>query len=142
MKTIQQIKGDQTEKLIAIECFKKNGYWAYITPKKVNGQPVDIIALKNNIIWLVDAKHIREGEKSFPFSRIEPNQIDSLNYAKQKGLKNIGFVICQDNLNAVFSPLFLSFDKLIDFMEKGLKSIKIELLEDFMEVLYACENKQ
>ena len=133
MKSKQQIEGDNTEAIIA-KTFKSKGYWAYITPKKTNGQPVDIIAMKGNVNWLVDAKHLEETKKSFPFSRIEPNQIDSLTYAKQKsGIKNLGFVIGQENNG--FKLFFLSFDKLIDLMKNDVKSIKISELEDFVELL-------
>ena len=136
MKTKQQIVGDVSEKEIATDCFRKNGYWAYITAKKINGQPVDIIAMKNNINWLVDAKHLDESKKSFPFYRIEPNQIDTLNFAKKKGLKNLGFVICQGSVeNNDYKTFFLPFDKLIELMQNNANSVKLCDLEDFMEVL-------
>lgn len=118
--------------------FKNNGYWAKIFPKKVSGQPVDIIAIKNKINWLVDAKHLREESKSFPFSRIEANQKDALRYAKEFAhIENLGFVICcGEDLTRGF---FLSYDKLVELEEKGFKSVKISELEDFQEVLDKCE---
>ena len=42
-KSIQNIVGDSTEQFIA-NFLRENGYWAYILPKKVGGQPFDIIA--------------------------------------------------------------------------------------------------
>lgn len=133
MKSKQQIEGDKTEAIIA-KVFKEKGYWAYITPRKVNGQPVDIIAMKDGVNWLVDAKHLEENKKSFPFSRVEANQIDSLTYAQQNnGIKNTGFVIGQENDG--FKLFFLPFDKLIELMKNDVKSVKISDLEDFLEVL-------
>ena len=125
--------GNEAEDYIA-KFFKSKGYWAYITPKKFNGQPIDIIAIKGQDAWLVDAKHLRKEDKSFPFSRIEPNQRNSMEYAKKfANITNVGFCICWDICpEKVF---FLSYDKLIEIEEKGRKSAKIEELEDFACIL-------
>ena len=132
-KSKQLNVGNETEEYIA-KFFKSKGYWAYITPKKFNGQPVDIIAGKDNILWLVDAKHLRKEDKSFPFSRIEPNQRNSMKYAKDfANNQNLGFCICWDIYpEKVF---FLHYDKLIELEEKERKSAKLEELEDFECVL-------
>lgn len=142
--------GNESEKIVAL-FYKRKGYWAYILPKKVNGQPVDIIAMKENINWFVDAKHLIAEKKSFPFSRIEPNQKDSMQYAKNFAkIKNIGFVIVVglEQLeridlkaieNGLINAFFLPYDKLIELEEKGFKSVKIEELESFQEVLDECE---
>ena len=115
--------------------FNEFGYWAHILQKKQSGQPVDIVAIKGNDndclcdTWLIDAKHLRTGEKSFPFSRIEPNQIDSLTFAKNFAkIKNIGFVICHDDFEGKF--FYLSFDKVLEIEKSGRKSAKISELED------------
>ena len=125
--------GNETEDYIA-KFFKSKGYWAYITPKKFNGQPIDIIAIKESNAWLVDAKHLRKEDKSFPFSRIEPNQRNSMEYAKKFAkVENIGFCICWDICPG--KVFFLHYDKLIEYEEKGRKSAKLEELEDFECVL-------
>jgi Holliday junction resolvase-like predicted endonuclease len=125
--------GNEAEKEVA-EFFKKKGYWAYITPKKFNGQPVDIIAGKDNILWLVDAKHLRKQDKSFDFSRIESNQRSTMKYAKEyANNQNVGFCVCWENCpEKIF---FLHYDKLIEIEEKGRKSAKFEEMEDFECVL-------
>lgn len=128
--------GDETEIAIG-KIFQKNGYWCHIFQKKVSGQPVDIIAIKENINWLIDAKHLEENKKSFPFSRIEMNQIESLTYAKEyAGIKRLGFAICVGNDHT--RAFFLPFDYFMEMYQNGLKSVKISLLEDLQEVLDKC----
>lgn len=125
--------GNETEQEVA-KFFKSKGFWSYITPKKVSGQPVDIIAIKNNENWLVDAKHLDMKKKSFPFSRIEANQVDSLTYARKfAGIKNVGFVICLENDYSKF--FYLSYDKYLEIEQNGRKSAKIEELEDLGDLL-------
>ena len=133
-KSKQLELGNETEEEVA-KFFKKNGFWSYITPKKVSGQPVDIIAIKDNVSWLVDAKHLSIKDKSsFPFSRIEANQVDSLTYARNfSGVKNLGFVICLENDYSKF--FFLSYDKYLEIEQSGRKSAKISELQDLAELI-------
>ena len=133
-KSKQLELGNETEEEVA-KFFKKNGFWSYITPKKVSGQPVDIIAIKGNVSWLVDAKHLSIKDKSsFPFSRIEANQVDSLTYARNfSGVKNLGFVICLENDYSKF--FFLSYDKYLEIEQSGRKSAKISELQDLADLI-------
>lgn len=130
----EQLKlGNETEEEVA-KFFKKNGYWSYITPKKVSGQPVDIIAIKKGVNWLVDAKHLDGKKKSFTFSRVEANQIDAMTYARNfADIKNLGFVICvEDDYSKFF---YLSYDKYLEIEQSGRKSAKIEEFEDLEDLL-------
>ena len=70
MPSIQNIVGNETEKQVA-ELFHKNEYWAFVIPKKIGGQPFDIIASREKDTWFVDAKHLEASKASFPFDRIE-----------------------------------------------------------------------
>lgn len=131
--------GDETELAVSL-LFKENGFWCHILSKKLGGQPVDIVAGKgipnstNCKLWLVDAKHLEEDKKSFPFSRIEPNQKTTLFYAKNYcNIQTLGFVICVgDDLTKFY---FLSYEKYKTLEEEGKKSVKIKDLQDFQEVL-------
>lgn len=138
MKTKQQEEGESTEKLV-VAAFKNNGFWAYNLPKKIGGQPFDIIGCKRGITWFVDGKHLEADKASFSFERIEPNQRTSMQYARGfAGIQNLGFVIKWDrDLSRLF---FLSYDKVIELEKNGCKSVKIEVLEDFIEVLNNANN--
>ena len=56
----------------AIKLFYDNGYWVHLFQQGINGQPCDLIAVKNNDIWFVDVKH--EESKRFFIKRVEENQ--------------------------------------------------------------------
>ena len=48
------------------------GYWVHLLNQNKNGQPADIIAVKNGGAYLIDAKVC--SYEVFPFRRIEDNQ--------------------------------------------------------------------
>ena len=128
-----QIKlGNATEKNIC-KVFKNHKYWVYNLPKKANGQPCDVVALKDNISWFVDGKHVRNEAVSFTFDRIEPNQLAAMEYAKNfAGLKNVGFVIFFDRTKKLY---WFSYDKYIYMKRFGKKSVNYEELEEFESLL-------
>lgn len=49
-----------------------NGFWVHLLNANKSGQPADVIAVRNNIAYLIDAKVC--SDNTFPFSRIEENQ--------------------------------------------------------------------
>lgn len=124
--------GNATEKKI-IQLLRDKNYWIYNTPHKVNGQPVDIIAIRKNSSWLIDAKHVEQKSISFPFDRIEPNQITTCIYANSfAGIENIGFAIDFDRDGQVY---WLPFNLYQELNKTGCKSIKMTNLRLFKEVL-------
>lgn len=131
----QMEEGNKTEKFVA-KTLKKFGYWNYIMPKKVGGQPCDIMAAKGGnrtIVWLVDAKHVEEGKVSFSFDRIEPNQETSFNYAINfANLKNCGFVIYFDRTKSLY---WFPYQDFIKYSQLGYKSVNMNELVEFEEVL-------
>lgn len=133
MSEIQRKLGDKSENYVA-NWFKAHKYWAYILPKKIGGQPFDIIAARLDKVWFADVKHLEEGKKSFTFDRIEPNQRTSMQYARNFCLiKNIGFII-QAEIDP--SRLFwLSYDRFVEEEQNGAKSVKLETLEDMEELI-------
>lgn len=48
------------------------GFWAHNMKQSKSGQPADIIAVRNKVSHLIDAKVC--SNNTFPFSRIEENQ--------------------------------------------------------------------
>lgn len=136
MSGIQLQIGNSCEKTI-VDMLRTKGYWVYNLPLKTNGQPVDIIAAKGTengeTIYLMDAKHVREQEPSFPFKRIESNQWSSLDYAKNFAkLKNLGFAILFERTGDVY---WLKYELAKSLNDSGVKSVKLDILPKFKEVI-------
>lgn len=63
--------GNKFEKELS-EILYNAGYWVHLLNQNKNGQPADIIAVKNKKAYLIDAK-VCSLEK-FAFKRVEENQ--------------------------------------------------------------------
>jgi hypothetical protein len=131
--------GRNTEKNIT-DFFQQHRYWALIIPRGVGGQPFDIIArYKNKKIglddmWFIDAKHLEENKVSFSFNRIEANQISSMEYARDFcGIdEQMGFVVEWEKDGNLY---YFSFEDFLRISEEGRKSIKIEEMQNFSELI-------
>lgn len=147
-KELQIKLGNATEKLVS-KTLRSFGYWNYILPKKVEGQPCDIVAMKGIdvknkveiIAWMIDAKHV-ENKVSFTFDRIEPNQISSLSYARDfakiQGYRGYtGFAIFFDRDKQLY---WLSFDQYEEMAKNGCKSVNMQELRLLSEVLTDANN--
>lgn len=136
----QLIEGNKTEKFVA-KTLKKYGYWNYIIPKKINGQPCDVFAAKGGnktIVWNIDAKHVEEGKVSFSFDRIEPNQHTSFTYALNFAhLENCGFAIYFDRTKSLY---WFSYKEYLRYAELGFKSVSMFDLMDFEKVLQHADS--
>ena len=71
MKVINKKIGNEFEQEIC-EILADAGYWVHNFANRKNGQPADIIAVKNRMAFLIDAKVCTY--EVFPFRRIEDNQ--------------------------------------------------------------------
>ena len=60
-----------------------NGFWCHCMVMNNSGQPADVIAVKNNRAYLIDAKVC--SNNNFPFSRIEDNQAMAMDLWKDCG---------------------------------------------------------
>ena len=147
-KELQIKLGNATEKLVS-KTLRSFGYWNYILPKKVEGQPCDIVAMKGIdiknkveiIAWMIDAKHV-ENKVSFTFDRIEPNQISSLSYARDfakiQGYRGYtGFAIFFDRDKQLY---WFPFDQYQEMVKNGEKSVNMQSLKLFSEVLIDANN--
>lgn len=54
------------------EILSNCGFWAHLMRQDNSGQPADIIAVRNRVSHLIDAKVCSDNK--FPFSRVEENQ--------------------------------------------------------------------
>lgn len=133
MKTKQLEDGDLAESS-AESYFHKYGYWAYILPKKIGGQPFDLIACRKNDTWFVDVKHLERDKASFTFDRVEPNQWSSMMYAKKVAdIENLGFVIMWErDLSDLY---FLEYETAYKLKNDGIKSVKITEMRKLGELL-------
>lgn len=60
------------------EQLAKDGFWAHFMGGNKNGQPADIIAVRNERAYLIDAKDCQNDR--FEFRRIEDNQHMAMRY--------------------------------------------------------------
>lgn len=137
--------GNKTERTVS-HIFRKNGYWVYNCPKSQTGaQPFDLIAIKggeNYIIWFVDGKHVRHNEVSFPLSRIEPNQLASMEYASgfaNISTENMGFAIQFERTGNFY---WLCYKDVLESLKNNEKSVNLNKLRLLEEVLDEHSNKQ
>lgn len=65
------------------QILSEHGFWVHILSQNKAGQPADLIAVKGNIAVLIDAKVCSNDR--FPISRIEANQLASMNVWKTSG---------------------------------------------------------
>ena len=61
----------------------EHGFWVHNMAMNKSGQPADVIAVKNNRAYLIDAKVC--SNNNFPFSRIEDNQAMAMDLWKDCG---------------------------------------------------------
>ena len=78
MKNLNKKRGNRFETEFA-EILGRNGFWAHVFQQNKDGQPADIIAVKDCIAILIDCK-LCESNDTFRFERIEPNQRMAMTY--------------------------------------------------------------
>ncbi len=105
------------------------GFWAYETINKQSGQPVDVIAVKSDIGYIIECKVTKSDR--FPLSRVEDNQITAIEkFTKCKNTESwfaFYFANHPDNV------LFVRADKIIALVDSGAKSTTYEELKDMSE---------
>ena len=65
------------------DILSEHGFWCTNLAQKKSGQPADVIAVRNKVAYLIDAK-VCSGDH-FPFSRIEENQDLAMELWKECG---------------------------------------------------------
>ena len=107
----------------------EHGFWAYETINKKSGQPVDVIAVKSDIGYIIECKVTKSNR--FPLSRVEDNQITSIQLFNKCGNSESWFAFYfakhPDNV------LFVRADKIIALVESGAKSTTYDELKDMGE---------
>lgn len=131
MGLFQEKIGASTEKRL-LEMLRKRGFWALFIPSAMGGQPFDIVAAKDNLIYVLEVKNVKKG-KRFPLSRVEDNQWTSMEYVyKFAHCKNIGIAIYW---NADEYVSVMPYRKLLAISKNGDKSFGLSDCVDFDEWL-------
>ena len=106
------------------EMLSSKGYWVhFIEPNKSGGQPFDIIAAKEGIVYAYDCK-TNKGNR-FRLDRIEDNQ--QLAFEKFNKSRNFNSYFAIKNENGIYLyPSVL----LVHFKTQGIKSV--ELTDEYL----------
>ena len=104
------------------EQLAKDGFWAHFMGGSKNGQPADIIAVRNEKAYLIDAKDCENDR--FVFSRIEDNQDMAMRLWELCG-NNQGLFALKTSKGIYM----LSFGKVQALESAGWKSINLDQMQ-------------
>ena len=118
MKVINKKLGNDFEKELS-DILYDAGYWVHLLNQNKNGQPADIIAVKNRMAFLIDAKVCTY--EVFPFRRIEDNQQLAMDMWLE--CNNIEPYFALKVRNDVY---MVGYTTIKDLMRKGKKQLNLE----------------
>lgn len=111
------------------ETLSEHGFWAYETINKQSGQPVDVIAAKNNVPYIVECKVTHK--KRFPFDNVADNQIMACKKFTKCGNSESWFAVWFSSHPDEI--LFVRAEKIIGFVDSGVASVTYEELREVCE---------
>ena len=123
MKVINKKLGNEFEKELS-EILYNAGYWVHLLNQNKNGQPADIIAVKNKKAYLIDAK-VCSLEK-FAFKRVEENQRLSMQMFIECGNTTPYFALKARN-----EIYMLSYKTIRDLIKQGKKQLNFEEINKY-----------
>ena len=110
--------GNDFEKELS-EILYDAGYWVHLLNQNKNGQPADIIAVKNIKSYLIDAKVC--SYEIFPFRRIEDNQRLAMDMWQECGNTTPYFALkCRNEIYMV------DWNTIKDLIKKGKKQLNLD----------------
>lgn len=110
--------GNKFEKELS-EILYDAGYWVHLLNQNKNGQPADIIAVKNGKAYLIDAKECTW--EIFPFRRMEYNQELSMGLWIECGNTTPYFALKARN-----EIYMVSYEFIKELAEQGKKQLNLE----------------
>ena len=119
--------GNKFEKELS-EILYNAGYWVHLLNQNKNGQPADIIAVKNKKAYLIDAK-VCSLEK-FAFKRVEENQRLSMQMFIECGNTTPYFALKARN-----EIYMLSYKTIRDLISQGKKQLNFEEINKYSTIL-------
>ena len=108
------------------EQLASDGFWAHFMGGSKNGQPADIIAVRNEEAYLIDAKDCQND--IFRFSRIENNQDTAMRYWEMCG-NNQGLFA----LNTSEGIYMLQYGKVQALQCMGIKQLNMNDIKCYAE---------
>ena len=118
MKVINKKLGNDFEKELS-EILYDAGYWVHLLNQNKNGQPADIIAVKDGGAYLIDAKVC--SYEVFPFRRIEDNQHLAMDmWIECNNIEPYFALKCRNEIYMV------GYRTIKDLMKKGKKQLNLE----------------
>ena len=118
MKVINKKLGNDFEQELC-QILADAGYWTHNFANRKNGQPADIIAVKNGKAYLIDAKECTR--EIFPLKRMEYNQELSMGLWIECG--NIEPYFALKARNEVYMVDYIT---VMELMRKGKKQLNLE----------------
>ena len=118
MKVINKKLGNDFEQELC-KILADAGYWTHNFANRKNGQPADIIAVKNGKAYLIDAKECTR--EIFPLKRMEYNQELSMGLWIECG--NIDPYFALKARNEIYMVSYVTIKNLI---RKGKKQLNLE----------------
>ena len=118
MKVINKKLGNDFEQELC-QILAGAGYWTHNFANRKNGQPADIIAVKNGKAYLIDAKECTR--EIFPLKRMEYNQELSMGLWIECG--NIGPYFALKARNEIY---MVDYTTVMDLIRKGKKQLNLE----------------
>ena len=110
--------GNKFEKELS-EILYDAGYWVHLLNQNKNGQPADIIAVKNVKAYLIDAKECTW--EIFPLKRMEYNQELSMGLWIECGNTTPYFALKARN-----EIYMVDYTTVIDLIREGKKQLNLE----------------
>lgn len=100
------------------EILAKHGFWAHNFANRAEGQPADVIAVKNYMAFIIDCKTC---EKDFRLSRVEENQEQAMLRWISCGNAGAYFAIKLLQTQEIF---MVSFAQIQDMKRRGVRTLK------------------
>lgn len=128
MKNKNKILGNHFESEFC-SLLAENGFWVHNIAQNQTGQPADVIAVKDNIAYLIDCKVCSNNK--FSLSRIEPNQEGAMTLWKMRGNTN-----CYFALKLTDGEIYmLHFDEILSHNSKSINKEEMKKYRSFKEWL-------
>jgi Holliday junction resolvase len=123
--------GNKFEREFA-DYLKSQGYWVHLLTPNQNGQPADLIAMKDGISHLIDCKVCANG--NFKLSRIEDNQWTAMGqFEKHSGKYGRSHFALKIKNGEVY---IISYSRMVDFKKNNIKSLGLSDIPIMGTLLY------